>query len=147
MIEPVLNFPIQSVQIDWERLKATRQGVLNTVENMPPYLIKPEIMDFLTLEKHPTYPLILDLMWTTDALISEVLALTPTAFVMTVMILGCDSNPLNRALDVQAKRPLNAHRNGIFPLWTRCCKIGFKVFCGLGIFVRMSVSFLWPDKQ
>lgn len=79
--EPVSSFPIQSVRIDWDRLKAKRATVLETIEDMPPYLIKTEIMILLDAEKHPTYRLILDLMWSTGARISEVLALKPTSFI------------------------------------------------------------------
>jgi len=79
--EPIDTYPIRSVQIDWQRLKAKRPQVLNTVDEMPPYLIKPEVLDLLDAEKHPTYRLILDLMWSTGARISEVLALKPTSFI------------------------------------------------------------------
>ena len=78
---PVARFPIQSVEIDWDRLRAKRQTVLDTIEAMPTYLLKPEIMELLDAEKHPTYRLIMDLMWTTGARISEVLALTPSSFI------------------------------------------------------------------
>ncbi|WP_428239606.1 hypothetical protein [Gynuella sp.] len=60
---PSVDFPIQSVRIDWDRLVAKCPTVLETVNAMP------------------TYRLILDLMWTTGARISEVLALSPSSFV------------------------------------------------------------------
>lgn len=47
---------------------------------MPSYLIKPEVLYLLSLEPHPTYRLILDLMGSTGARISEVLGLTPSSF-------------------------------------------------------------------
>ncbi len=78
---PSVAFPIQSVQIDWDRLVAKRPTVLDTVDTMPVYLLKPEILRLLDAEKHPTFRLILDLMWTTGARVSEVLALKPTSFV------------------------------------------------------------------
>ena len=65
----VATFPIQSVQIDWERLIAKRPMVLATIDDMPAYLLKPEVLALLDEEKHPTYRLILDLMWTTLSLI------------------------------------------------------------------------------
>lgn len=77
---PAISFPIQSVEIDWHRLIAKRRTVLETIDEMPVYLLKPEIMDLLDTEKDPTYRLILDLMWTTGARISEILALTPSCF-------------------------------------------------------------------
>lgn len=78
---PDVSFPIQSVRIDWDRLIAKRPLILETVEQMPVYLLKPEILGLLNAEKDPTYQLILDLMWTTGARISEVLALRTTSFV------------------------------------------------------------------
>lgn len=80
-VEPAdVSFPIQSVRIDWDRLIAKRLTVLKTIDAMPVYLLKPEVLALLDAEKHPTYRLILDLMWTTGARISEVLALTPSSF-------------------------------------------------------------------
>jgi integrase len=74
-------FPIQRIEIDWDRLIAKRPLILKTVEQMPVYLLKPEVLGLLATEKHPTYRLILDLMWTTGARISEVLAPTPASFI------------------------------------------------------------------
>jgi len=79
--EPLSHFPIQSVQIDWDRLLAKRPTVLETIDAMQGYLLKPEILTLLDAQKHPTHRLILDLMWTTGARISEVLALKPTSFI------------------------------------------------------------------
>lgn len=78
---PAVTYPIQSVQIDWDRLRAKRPLLLATVPAMPRYLIKPEVLALLDAEKHPTYRLILDLMWSTGARVSEVLALTPDSFI------------------------------------------------------------------
>jgi site-specific recombinase XerD len=79
--ERAATFPIQSVQIDWERLTAKREIVLETIDAMPAYLLKPEVLGLLDAEKHPTYRLIMDLMWVTGARVSEVLALTPASFI------------------------------------------------------------------
>jgi site-specific recombinase XerD len=78
---PAVDYPIQAVHIDWDRLIAKRPLVLDTVDTMPGYLIKPEVLLLLNEEKHPTYRLILDLMWTTGARVSEVLALQPSSFI------------------------------------------------------------------
>lgn len=94
-------FPIQSVQIDWARLMAKRPLVLKTIDAMPAYLLKPEIMTLLNGEKHPTYRLILDLMWTTGARISEVLALTPASFIDD----GYDFNVALKTLKQRPGRP------------------------------------------
>ena len=48
---------------------------------MPAYLIKPEVLFLLDEERDPTYRLIMDLMWSTGARISEILALKPSSFV------------------------------------------------------------------
>lgn len=77
---PVSTFPIAQITIDWDRLKAKRPLVLETIDAMPAYLIKPKVLALLEQEKDPTYRLIMDLMWTTGARVSEVLALTPASF-------------------------------------------------------------------
>ncbi|MCY4356420.1 MAG: site-specific integrase [Gammaproteobacteria bacterium] len=74
-------FPIQSVQVDWDRLVAKLPMVLDTIDAMPVYLLKLEVLRLLDAKKHPTFRLILDLMWTIGARISQVLALNPTAFI------------------------------------------------------------------
>ncbi len=73
-------YPIQSAEIDWERLIRKRPLVLDTVDDMPSYLLKPKVLGLLQAEKDPQYRLILDLMWSTGARISEVLDLTPASF-------------------------------------------------------------------
>ncbi|WP_444884840.1 tyrosine-type recombinase/integrase [Microbulbifer sp. PSTR4-B] len=83
---PAVAFPIQFVQIDWDRLVAKRPTVLDTVDTMQVYLLKPEVLCLLDAEKHPTFRLILDLIWAAGARISEVLASKPASFVDY----GCD---------------------------------------------------------
>ncbi len=78
---PLTTYPIQTIRIDWDRLIAKRPTVLETIDEMPSYLLKPEVIALLEAEKHPTYRLIMDIMWTTGARVSEVLALTPASFV------------------------------------------------------------------
>lgn len=102
--EPLSAFPIQSVRIDWDRLIAKRPTVLKTIDAMPAYLIKPEILALLDAEKHPTYRLILDLMWTTGARISEVLALKPGSFIDD----GYDFGVILKTLKQRAGRPRKA---------------------------------------
>ncbi len=104
MEEPVVSFPIQSVQIDWDRLIAKRVTVLDTIDAMPAYLVKPEVLLLLDAEKHPTYRLILDLMWTTGARISEVLALHPISFIDD----GYDFGVILKTLKQRPGRPTNA---------------------------------------
>lgn len=77
---PLVDFPIQEVTIDWKRLVAKRPLLLETLDTMPKYLLKPEVLTLLEYETNPMHNLILDLMWTTGARISEVLAITPSSF-------------------------------------------------------------------
>lgn len=100
---PHADFPIQVVHIDWDRLVAKRPLVLETTDDMPGYLIKPEVLLLLDAEKHPTYRLVLDLMWSTGARISEVLALQPTSFVDD----GYDFGVVLRTLKQRPGRPSN----------------------------------------
>lgn len=78
---PGPGFPIQAVSIDWERLIARRPLVLETIDAMPAYLVKPEVLRLLDAAKHPRDRLMLDLLWTTGARVSELLALKPSSFV------------------------------------------------------------------
>lgn len=77
---PLVDFPIQQVTIDWERVIAKRPLLLETIDVMPRYLLKHEVLALLEAETHPMHRLILDLMWSTGARVSEVLALTPASF-------------------------------------------------------------------
>lgn len=101
---PLVRFPIQHVEIDWDRLIAKRSTVLETVDHMPVYLLKPEVLTLLEAEKHPTYRLILDLMWTTGARVSEVLALKPESFVDD----GYDFGVILKTLKQRPGRPSRA---------------------------------------
>jgi len=102
--EPPAAFPIQAVRIDWDRLQAMRATVLQTIDDMPGYLLKPEVLGLLDAEKHPTYRLILDLMWTTGARVSEVLALKPGSFVAK----GYDFGVILKTLKQRPGRPSKA---------------------------------------
>lgn len=139
--KPLVRFPIQAVQIDWERLIAKRKLVLDTVDQMPAYLLKPEVLRLLDAEKDPQYRLILDLMWSTGARISEVLALTPTSFVDDGYDFGVilktlkqrPGRPSKASLLRSPKRyvpildPLLKDRIHSF-LWTGHCRQGDRVF-------------------
>ncbi|WMS87876.1 tyrosine-type recombinase/integrase [Pleionea litopenaei] len=76
-----LRFPIQHVHIDFDRMMAKRPQLLATIDEMPSYLLKPEVFRLLSRETDPMYRLILDLMWSTGARVSEALALTPASFI------------------------------------------------------------------
>lgn len=102
--EPLNAYPIQAVRIDWDRLIAKRPTVLKTIDAMPAYLLKQEVLELLDAEKHPTYRLILDLMWTTGARVSEVQALTPSSFVDD----GYDVGVILKTLKQRPGRPSKA---------------------------------------
>lgn len=100
-------FPIQQVQIDWARLIAKRPQVLTTVDDMPKYLLKPEIQVLLEAEKDPTRRVMLDILWCTGARVSELLGLTQNSFLYD----GYDYRVLLKTLKQRAGRPTNAaHR-------------------------------------
>jgi hypothetical protein len=52
----------QRVDIDWDRLIAKRPMLLESLDVMPKYLLKPEVLGFLESESHPMHRLILDLI-------------------------------------------------------------------------------------
>ncbi len=58
---------------------AKRPIVLRALNKMPGFLLKPEVMGLLEAEKDPQYRLLFDLMWSTGARVSAVLALTPSS--------------------------------------------------------------------
>lgn len=98
---PLVNYPIQKVEIDWDRLIAKRPSLLESLGEMPKYLLKPEVLGLLESESHPMHRLILDLMWTTGARVSEVLAITPASFVDD----GYDFGVWLKTLKQRAGRP------------------------------------------
>ena len=75
------DYPIEYVEINWDRLRAKRAIVLTQVDQMPGYLLMPEVLELLECEMDARYRLIMDLMWNTGARISEVLALKPKSFI------------------------------------------------------------------
>lgn len=113
---PAVSFPIQSVHIDWERLEAKRPVLLETVDAMPAYLLKPEVLRLLAAEKHPRDRLILDLMWTTGARVSEVLALTPSSFVDDGFDYGVVLKTLKQRPGRPSKRTLQGSAKRYVPI-------------------------------
>jgi len=78
---PDICFPNYPNYTIIENLISHRAIVLINIKTMPPYLFKSEVIRLLEVEKHPTYRLIIDIIWSTGALVSEVLALTPMSFI------------------------------------------------------------------
>jgi site-specific recombinase XerD len=95
-----VSFPIQHVVIDWGRLIAKRHLVLETLNAMPSYLLKPEVLALINSEPDPRYRPIMDLMWTSGGRVSEVLALTPSSFIDD----GYDFGVLFKSLKQPPKR-------------------------------------------
>jgi len=101
---PLARFSPQVIEIDWDRLIAKRPTVIETTDMIgttPMYLLKPKILVLLDAEKYPTFRLILDLMWTTGARISEVLALTSSSFIDD----GYDFGVILKSLKQRPGRP------------------------------------------
>ena len=85
---PLVDFPIQEVTIDWKRLVAKRPMLLETLDTMPKYLLKPEVLTLLEYDTNPMHNLILDLMWTTGPASQRCWRSRPQAFKMTATSLG-----------------------------------------------------------
>lgn len=140
-------FPIQSVFIDSERLQAKRALVPDTVDAMPGYLLKPEIIALLDAEKHPTYRLILDAMWNTGARISDVLPLTPRNF----MDDGYDFSVNLRTLKQHPRRPTNAalqpSPNRYVPIVDHALQNRVQSFLYAGHFKKIGAFFRWHNKS
>jgi hypothetical protein len=144
---PTVAFPIQSVSVDWGRLLTKRPVLLDTIDAMPIYLFKPEVLALLDAEKQPSFRLILDLMWSTGARMSEVLAITPSSFVDD----GYNYGGILKTLKQGAGRPSKASlqrspKRVISQSLTTRCKIACKATCGQGIFGKMSGYFRSPGK-
>lgn len=73
--------PVGRVSIDWERLAFLRSLLLESLPEMPAYLLKPEVLAILEAEPDPRYRLLIDILWSTGARVSEALALTKSSFV------------------------------------------------------------------
>ncbi|TNE95038.1 MAG: site-specific integrase [Gammaproteobacteria bacterium] len=116
-IEPrPTTFPIQRVEINWERLQARRPIVLATVDQMPRYLLRPEVLGLLYSEKDPTYRLILDLMWSTGARVSEVLALSRESFIEDNYGYGVILKTLKRKISPSSRRTPNRFPKRYVPI-------------------------------
>lgn len=120
---PSVVFPIQSVQIDWDGLVAKRPSILDTVDTIPAYLLKPGILVLLDAAKHPTHRLILDLMRTTDVQVPKVFALKTASFID-------DDYDFCMALRKPTRwlgRHTKTHLNAIYPSPITLLKIVFRV--------------------
>lgn len=111
-----VSFPIQHVVIDWDRLVAKRPLVLATVDAMPSYLLKPEVLALINSEPDPRYRLILDLMWTTGGRVSEVLALTPQDFFDDGYDFGVFFKSLKQTPSRRSKRTLDSPTKRFVPI-------------------------------
>jgi integrase len=140
-------FPIQRIEIDWDRLIAKRPLILKTVEQMPVYLLKPEVLGLLATEKHPTYRLILDLMWTTGARISEVLAPTPASFIEDGYGYGVVLTTLKQRPGRPKKRALARSVKRYVPIVDRQLQIGFRAISMRENVAKGSGYFRWRARR
>ncbi|GAA6152566.1 tyrosine-type recombinase/integrase [Pseudoteredinibacter isoporae] len=134
--EPSIAFPIQSVQIDWDRLVAKRPIILDTVDTMPVYLLKPEILRLLDAEKHPTFRLILDLMWTTGPRVSEVLVFKPTPIVDDGYDFGVIPKTLKQRPGRLAKKALQPSPKRYIPITDQALEDRIKSYLYSGDFKK-----------
>ncbi|MCV6622022.1 MAG: hypothetical protein OIF51_09775 [Cellvibrionaceae bacterium] len=104
MEAPSVAFPVQSAQIYRDHLEAKRSIVLETIDYMPAYLNKPEVLALLDEEKRRTYQLILNLMWITGALATQVPALKHTTLIVDEFDFGVKL----KALKQRPSRPTKA---------------------------------------
>lgn len=114
---PIKLWPIRLDH--YNRLIAKRPTVLKKINAMPAYLLKPEVLGLLEAEKHPTYRLIMDLMWTTGARISEVLALTPESIIDDGYDFGVILKTLRRRLGRPSKAALQRSPKRYVPIVDR----------------------------
>lgn len=71
---------IQSIEINWDYLIDRRPAMIAHSEDLPLYLLQPEIHIILDAAKHANTHLLLSLIWHTGARISEALSLTSADF-------------------------------------------------------------------
>src|SRR5690554_333835 len=133
---PGVTFPIQRVQINWDRLTAKRPLLLETLDTMPAYLLKPEVLTLLAAEKNPGYRLILDIMWSTGARVSEALALTPASFKADRFDFGVILKTLKQGAGRPSKRSLQRSPKRYIPIVDRGLQDRIQSYLYMGKFKR-----------
>ena len=136
-----MSFPITEVTIDWDRLIDKRPLLLETLDIMPKYLLKPGVLTLLEAERHPMHRLILDLMWCTDARVSEVLAITPANFHDDGCDFGVVLKTLKQGAGGRASAASNACPSGLSRSSTGTFRPGSRATCGWGSFEKTSGSY------
>lgn len=131
---PLVSFPIQRVEIDWDRLIAKRPMLLESLDIMPKYLLKPEVLGLLESESHPMHRLILDLMWCTGARVSEVLAITPASFIDDGFDFGVMLKTLKQGAGRPSKRSLQRSPKRFIPILDRSFQTRIQSYLWMGKF-------------
>lgn len=131
---PLVSFPIQEVTIDWDRLIDKRPLLLETLDTMPKYLLKPEVLTLLEAETHPMHRLILDLMWCTGARVSEVLAITPASFMDDGYDFGVVLKTLKQGAGRPSKRSLQRSPKRFIPILDRDFQTRIQSYLWMGKF-------------
>ncbi len=80
MITPVVAEPRYLIDVNWEQAMSRRPRILQIAENLPPYLLMPEVQLILKATLNGHLNLLVDTIWHTGARIGEVIALTPKSF-------------------------------------------------------------------
>lgn len=96
--------------IDWVSVAKRRKRVLNTIEDMPKYLVLPEIQMLMAAALNDQDHFMIDTLWHTGARVSELLALTPASFT-----LGDGPNECYVLLESLKKRTRGRPRKGSRP--------------------------------
>ena len=131
---PLVSFPITEVTIDWDRLIDKRPLLLETLDTMPKYLLKPEVLTLLEAETHPMHRLILDLMWCTGARVSEVLGITPASFIDDGYDFGVILKTLKQGAGRPSKRSLQRSPKRFIPILDRDFQTRIQSYLWLGKF-------------
>tara|TARA_R110000823_G_scaffold193562_1_gene325056 strand:+ start:980 stop:1612 length:633 start_codon:yes stop_codon:yes gene_type:complete len=131
---PLVSFPIQRVEIDWDRLIAKRPMLLESLDIMPKHLLKPEVLTLLEAETHPMHRLILDLMWCTGARVSEVLAITPASFMDDGYDFGVVLKTLKQGAGRPSKRSLQRSPKRFIPILDRDFQTRIQSYLYMGKF-------------
>ena len=80
LVLPGYAAPVPRVQIDWQYFIDRRPAILAHTDDLPDYLLMPEINRLINAELDARRHLLLNTLWHTGARISEALALTPGDF-------------------------------------------------------------------
>lgn len=68
------------IELDWENISKRREMIIEHYDEVPPYLIYPEVKKLLHNIKDARFQFLVNTLWNTGCRISEALSLTPESF-------------------------------------------------------------------